>query len=90
MRMIYKYPFPVDDLIVIGTHRSAELLSVQDQRGMLCFWFLVDTDEPLTNYRYRVYGTGHQIDVPALLLTHRATVQQLDGAWVWHVFEDRT
>ena len=89
MRTIHKYAMITNDRIEIQTHEGAYLLSVQDQNDglRLTFWFLVDTAKPRATYKFAVFGTGNPIDVADEDMFHVATVQQLGGKLVWHVFE---
>jgi hypothetical protein len=89
MRTIYKYKVATEDRVEIQTHRGAQLLSVQDQNDglRLTYWFLVDTSEPIVPHTFAVFGTGRPVDVEDEDMFHVATVQQLRGSLVWHVFE---
>jgi len=86
MHTIYKYRLEVTDLQGIWMPKGAEILSVQDQAGYVTLWTLCDTDEPLVRRGIRIYGTGHVI-IPYSEVDYIGTVQQYDGARVWHVFD---
>lgn len=86
MYTIYKYEVPIDgvDLLVpVG----GRFLKVGTQRERVCVWVLVDTDAQCVLRKLRVFGTGHAIEAPDKL-TYLGTTQQLDGAFIWHVFEE--
>jgi hypothetical protein len=86
---IYKYSYDVVmDEIPIAVPEGAELLDVQNQDERLTFWFMVDTTAPLTSHTYLVYGTGHPVGI--WTGKHVGTVQQHNGALVWHIFEKVT
>jgi hypothetical protein len=95
VKTIFKYQPGFSDRIEIMTHESAELLSVQSQPGRdpwhtLTFWFLVDTDKPIVPRVFRVYGTGHEIDLSVKDMIHVGSVQEMNGKLVWHCFESIT
>jgi hypothetical protein len=85
MKRVYKYTFEIDDEITIPMP-PGDILSVQVQRGRPCVWALVDPKAPLIERRFRIAGTGHDID-NADQLTFRGTFQLRDGALVFHLFE---
>lgn len=98
MRTIYKYPFQVSEDVEISLPHNAEILSVQKEGGSpigwLTLWALVDTLVGSDARHLRVLGTGHDagsIDErdldDQLVWRYLATVQEADGALVWHVFE---
>lgn len=86
MRTIYKFPVPVDD--VLHKHAmptKAVIRHVAQQGYQPCIWAEVDTDAPLVERSFRVFGTGHAIpDGFAFVGT------AFDGPFVWHVFEKLT
>lgn len=84
-KSIYKYTFTPDDMITIMMHDGAHVLSVQEQRGGLCMWALVDTAATRMARDFHVIGTGHA--VPEDLGSFVATVQTNGGAFVWHIFD---
>lgn len=86
MLTVHKYPVEVNDRIVIGVPMGAQLLSVQMQYGFPTFWFLVDTEEPVVQKVYLMYGTGHEVQ--SNTGKHVESVQELGGKLVWHIFEE--
>ena len=84
-RTILKYPLQVTDRQTVALPRGAKVLSVQDQRGILCLWALVATDAEIVNVDIRIHGTGHELPDDASAYAHLGTVQQ--GQYVWHVFK---
>ena len=84
--VVYKYPFPVDDYVKIEMPRGALVLSVQVQDGAPTMWALVHPDSPKETRHFRVYGTGHEIDVNGLVYV--GTFQLHEGRFVGHLFED--
>lgn len=89
MKSIWKYPLPVTDVVSIRMPVGAVVLTVQLRWTQVCLWAMVDTDAPtMETRRFRVFGTDHPVEgVEAD--GYIGTVQQMDGAMVWHVFEVR-
>lgn len=83
MKTIHKYPLNLDTEQTLTMPAAAEILSVQDQGGVLCIWALVDTDRLPEERRFRVYGTGHAI----ANFPHKYLATVIQGSFVWHVFE---
>jgi hypothetical protein len=79
MRTVFKYPFRVDDRVVIRLPLNFEVLHVAVQDDQPCLWALVDTDEPSFDREFRIFGTGHEV-----LGVHDATF--FEGPFVWHLF----
>jgi len=76
MKIIYKYRLNNTIMMPAG----ARILSVQVQATRICLWAELDTDSPLEERKFAVFGTG---DTPEG--KHLATIQ--DGALVWHIYE---
>ena len=91
MKTVHKYPLPREfGVVTVKMPRFSEILHVQEQRGVLQLWALVDTEEPMQDQVLEVYGTGHEIpergDVPEdAELRHRGTA--VFGELVIHVFQ---
>ena len=62
---------------------GAQVLSAGMQNGVLVGWAKVDTDMPLEEVSFSVYGTGHLMPPDGVFIT---TI--FDGELVWHVFKD--
>ena len=78
---VWKFPFRLDDSIVLEMPEGAEILMVDCQQGQPCMWARVNPDAPKKNYIFFLCGTGH----PAPSGDHVASFQQ--GPFVWHVFK---
>jgi hypothetical protein len=78
MNRIYKYPV----LTSIRMPKSAQILTVQNQRGEPCLWALCNPDEETETRFFRVYGTGDGVN-PA----HRYISTWQSGPFIWHLFE---
>ena len=87
MKVIHKYPLAITGFQIVKLPVLSQILSAQMQRGVLCLWVLVDTEDvavPLNkSLEIEVVGTGNPM--PDVRRSHIGTVQ--DGAFVWHVFE---
>lgn len=83
MRRIYKYPFEVTDKTYIQLPRDHSLLKVGlDASDMLCFWALVETENPLETVTIYVVGTGNPL--PDESAVYYDSVSQ--GVFIWHIF----
>lgn len=66
--------------------RGGVFLSAQVQNDGPCVWVLVDPDAPLVARRFRLYGTGHEIeDTDAGQGTFAGTFQM--GPFVGHLWD---
>ena len=63
--------------------QGAEFLSIQDQDGIACAWFMVLPDQPKTTRKFKCYGTGWPIPMNEKYL---GTFQRVP--FVWHLFEE--
>ena len=86
MKIIYKYKVPGSNTeFVITLPVGAEILTVQKQGLNINMWVLQTTKSTKFEERkFRVVGTGHPFDEN---LKYVGTVQELEGALVWHYFE---
>ena len=83
--MIHKQALKVTDIQTIQVPANAQLLSVQEQRGVLTVWyfFQVVTDK-MKDWTFEIIGTGNpgpKADDSFFM----STVQMPDGL-VWHVW----
>lgn len=62
MYEIWKFPFKTSTEVTIAMPSGAEVLSLQVQGGMPCLWALVEPERPTTPHRFRIYGTGKQME----------------------------
>lgn len=87
MITIHKYGLRIVDTQTLPLPRDHRILSVQEQRGEVCVWALVDTDSPPVSVRFWIVGTGHPFPHELAYAkedTYLGTVQA--GPLVWHVF----
>lgn len=87
MRKIYKYPVEVADIQTILLPLGAQILSVQEQNGQPYIWAILDTETDSEPRRFRLYGTGHNIETDNVL-KYIGTFQLLCGRLVYHLFEE--
>jgi hypothetical protein len=80
---IHKFPFSVDDRVVIPMPSGARILSVQVQRGTPCLWAMVRPELTPHPVAFRIYGTGHPIDNAGDFI---GTFQM--GELVFHMFRE--
>lgn len=86
---IFKYPLQIVDQQTIMLSVSAKVLSVDNQRGSLCLWALVDPlDGLIAPRRIFVHGTGHDIPVASAVSNKQFIGTVLMEPFVWHVFEE--
>ena len=86
MRTVYKYSFPITDLVELEMPLGAQVVHIEEQRGA-CLWALVDPEQPRELRHFHIYGTGRPIHRSAL--SHVGTFLMAGGTLVWHVFEMR-
>ena len=81
--IIWKYELAITELQLIDVSIDAEFLSVDNQRGQLCLWIMLDPLQKTHRRRIEVFGTGHEMD----LAKRKFIGTVLIGSFVWHVFE---
>lgn len=86
MTTIWKYPLDLKDEQVVKMPQGAQILSVQRQFGNLMLWALVDSKAPSESREIIIAATGAPFPNVGIA-RHIGTVQMLDGALIWHVFE---
>jgi len=87
METIWKFPLKITDgAQLVPMPKDAEVLCVDVQRGVICIWTLVESEAPTEIRKFRIYGTGHEMDINEDVV-YIGSVQMLGGALVWHVFE---
>lgn len=66
---------------------SNTILSVESQRDDIVVYAMVDNeDQEQRLYDFRVFGTGHVIDVEIGGYNFLGTVKMYDGSLMFHVF----
>jgi hypothetical protein len=87
VKTIWKYKLDIGGSL-LRIPAGGRILSIQTQRDDIMMWIEVDPNSGYEHeYRsFSIYGTGWEmLHNPG---TYLGTVQQLDGEFVWHVYED--
>lgn len=84
-RMIWKFQLKIQASQIVQMPAGAELLSVQDQLGLICLWALVRPDAVQVQRKIGCQGTGHLCDSLSCPSTYIGTVQT--PPYVWHFFD---
>jgi len=83
---IFKYPLEKSDTNYIQLHKGSRVLAFQDQGFTLCMWVYCDPSLEMELRRFRIYGTGWQMEsLEQQPMRYIGTAQQ--GPMVWHLFE---
>lgn len=84
MKTIWKFPLVIADEQYVRMPHGAEVLTVQEQNGMVQAWAIVDSAHQETeSVRFSLRGTGHELGIVG---RHVGTFQLHDGALVFHAF----
>ena len=83
MKTIWKFPMPAAS-IRLRMPVGAEILCVQMQHGVPCFWAIVDPEAERENREFFVLGTGQELGEVGKYL---GTFQLQGGDIVFHLFE---
>lgn len=83
--MIHKQALEVTDIQTIQVPANAQLLSVQEQRGVLTVWYFFgsETDE-IKDWTFEIVGTGN--NGPQEEQSYFASTVQMPSGLVWHVW----
>ncbi len=87
MTTIWKFPFTKSEVQAIEMPVGAKVLCIQEQRGSLQLWALVNPKAETETRRLLTYGTGHAIEADNLI--YLTTYQISGGYLVLHVFESK-
>lgn len=87
MRTVHKYPLAAGVEQPVEMPQGAEILTVAFQGDNLVLWAKVDTDSPLRQRTFAVYGTGHPI--PQKAMEYIGTAHLVSLGFYFHVFEIR-
>lgn len=90
MTTIWKTALEITDRQEIKMPVGAKILSVQMQKGVVCLWYLFNSDLVIPVSEDRVIliaGTGNPFTEQRGPFI--GTIQQAGGALVWHVFEGK-
>lgn len=86
MQKIYKYGLELEDEQTIEMPLDAQILSVANQRGVLCLWAMVIPGIAMEKRTIEIIGTGNPI------ASRISGIKKFIGTvviepFVWHVFE---
>jgi hypothetical protein len=83
MRRVYKYDLPIEDFVELQLPTTAIILKIDTQNEEPKIWAWVNPDEPLVTRKFRIAGTGHDINEPFIRYIETFFIRNL----VFHVFE---
>jgi hypothetical protein len=89
MMTIHKFQIFISGEVLVEMPAGSRLLCVGEQDGKLCIWALVNTKLRIVQHKFRIYGTGEEIDTAIFEnedSRYIGTVQMKNGL-VWHVFD---
>lgn len=91
---ILKYVLEVTDEQVISLPAIRKFMHLDNQRGQITLWYLVDSTSDMDEVTFNIVGTGQEMpdeimasDDVAPYIRYRGTVLIDDARSVWHVFE---
>jgi hypothetical protein len=90
MKTVHKFPLDTMGRQQVELPRGAEILTVQAQHNVPTIWAIVDPEAPKQTRTFAIYGTGHRMAELEMGAERKyiGTFQQLDGALVFHLFEE--
>jgi len=83
-KRIHKYILETTDSQVLSLPKGAGILKAAEQRDGICIWVEVDLKAELEDVEFRIFGTGHEVDIGAKYGQYIDTV--FLGQYVWHVY----
>lgn len=87
MNTIYKYILK-DPKNTISMPKGARIISVDEQRGDICAWAVLDTKQTIKEDKViYVFGTGWETEKDLFNLGFLGTVKIDGGRYIFHVFE---
>ncbi len=85
--VIYKYPFVINNEVILDMPSLARILTVQVQKGTPCLWALINPAAEFQKRVLRIYGTGHDIPESLTNLTYISSIQLASETLIFHVFD---
>ena len=86
MKTIWKFELVTTDYQTLRIPVEAKFLCVQVQDEVPCIWVVVDPSNPVEEYNFRIFGTGHIFDIEMESSQYIGTYQLSNGSLVFHVF----
>jgi len=93
MKSVYKYTFPINDIIELSLPPRSHIIHVDTQDDgyskTIAVWALVNVpvEKYLQQYKIRIAGTGHPIDNASEQLKYINTFTMLNKNLWFHAFE---
>lgn len=85
MQTVFKYVLLVTDVQTVHMPRSAKPLSVAVQKGSICVWAKVDSEQPSVDHRFAIHGTGRELAYPEAAFI--GSVLLYGDELVFHIFD---
>ena len=85
MLTIHKYQFEISGRVEIEMPVGASVLTIQLQDDKPTVWAMVETTYSMEARVFRIYGTGHKLDMFATEGRYLGTIQE--SGFAWHIFE---
>ncbi len=86
---IFKYHFLVEGEVVISMPKGAHILTVQVQHDWPCIFAIVDPEKQFESRTFRIFGTGHEMDINIPYSNYIGTFHLLNGDFIGHLFETK-
>lgn len=87
-KVIYKYPIPLNDTILLQLPKNAEILFVETQNGDPFIWCLINPELELVPRYFHLYGTGMEIEEDTLHENvYVGTFKLANERLILHLFE---
>lgn len=85
MTQIWKYDIKTLET-VHNLPIGAKFLSLAEQKGKICLWFMVDENNYMEQRVFAIFNTG-QLIPSHVKMEYLGTVLVVGRSLVWHVFE---
>jgi len=83
---VWKYELQIfDNVQTISMPKFSQIVNVGMQKRKLCMWVEVDEREDMEERYFRVFGTGHPIDIS--VKDYIGTGMDDGLTLVWHIYE---
>lgn len=87
MRVIYKYPLPLQDIVELRLNKGAKIIDIRTQKDQPMLWAEVFTSRPMEFRTLYIVGTGQSMDHLPSDIEHIGSYHLYDGQLVFHVYE---
>lgn len=91
-RAVWKFPIVVGVITTIEVPRIAQIrpAALDPATGEPAIWVELDPNAERVPRRFRIYGTGHEIEGDGGFPYPIHVGSLIQGAFVWHIFEERS